>query len=131
MTVYERAWQVWPVLVMAARQRQTLTYTTLGRLIGMPQNSLGRVLEPLQSFCIINNLPPLTSIVVNKAGSPEPGYSATQMSEVPTSQARVYQFDWLDRAVVVPPRPADLEEAVRQRPSNGINTDEPEDLEQP
>jgi len=35
MTAAERASQIWPVLVLAAQNRQTITYETLAKLIGV------------------------------------------------------------------------------------------------
>jgi len=52
MTKGQRASQIWAVLVLAARQRQVLTYDLLGRAIGVPRAGLGQLLEPIQSYCI-------------------------------------------------------------------------------
>ena len=77
MTVYERAAQIWPLLSYAATHRQTLTYDILGKLIGVPRFGLGKQLEPIQSYCLIHNLPPLTVLVVNQSGRPSEGFIAS------------------------------------------------------
>jgi hypothetical protein len=57
MKIPERAAQAWSVLALAAHNRQTLTYEMLGKLTGMHPAGLGVVLEPIQSYCLLNNLP--------------------------------------------------------------------------
>src|SRR5262249_5096427 len=52
LTRSERATQIWPILTLCASRRQTLTYDLLGRLIGVPRQGLGQLLEPIQSYCI-------------------------------------------------------------------------------
>ena len=41
MNTYERALQIHQVLVSAAHNRQTLTYSLLGKAVGLPARSLG------------------------------------------------------------------------------------------
>jgi hypothetical protein len=64
MTRSERASQIGAVLAWAARNRQTITYVHLSRLIGVPPAGLGQLLEPVQSYCLNSQLPPLTVLVV-------------------------------------------------------------------
>jgi hypothetical protein len=112
----ERAWQAWPVLALAARNRQILTYEILGRLTGMHAAGLGPVLEHIPSYCLLNALPPLTAIVMNKGtGLPSPGFVATD--DVPRAFLAVFEHDWLR---VLCPTPEQLAEAARRLPSNGV-----------
>ena len=91
----------------------------LSRLTGMAQSGLGQVLEPIQSFCLLNRLPALTSLVVGaKTGIPGDGYAA---ANVPTEQAAVFACAWLDRT---PPSAAELEAAVKRLASNGRSLEE-------
>jgi hypothetical protein len=114
MTREERAAQIWPLLTFAASLRVTLTYKRVGELIGAPPVSLGGWLEPIQSYCLIRELPALTVLVVGETdGMPGPGFSAEQ--DVPRAQARVFRHDWAKTAV---PRPEDLARALAERPSN-------------
>ena len=118
MKIPERAAQAWSLLVFAAGNRQTLTYELLGRLTGMPPAGLGSVLEPIQSYCLLNGLPALTALVVNKStGLPGTGFIAA--ADVPREFIRVFEYDWLSIGC---PTPAQLAEAILVRPSNGIST---------
>ena len=114
MAVYERAWQIWPSLVLCATKRQLLTYPELSKLIGVPQQGLGQLLEPIQSYCLIEDYPPLTSIVVgDNSGVPGEGFIAAQ--DVPSAQAKVFKHDWSQ----VCPTTDQFEQALTQLPTNG------------
>ena len=116
MTVSERAAQIWPVLAWAATSRQILTYDTLGKLIGVPRQGLGQLLEPIQSYCLIRGLPPLTILVVKQeTGLPGTGFIAA--ADIPKTQIQVFGHDWLSESA---PSVGDFERAVAARPSNGI-----------
>lgn len=115
MRLEERAWQAWPVLTWAARNRQVITYEILARLTGMHAAGLGSVLEKIQSYCLLNRLPPLSALVVNKGtGLPSPGFVA--VTDVPRALVEVFEYDWLSR---VCPTPEELADAARRLPSNG------------
>ena len=115
MNVNQRAEQIWPILALCARFRATVSYEILGRLIGVPRQGLGQLLEPIQSYCIINHLPPLSVLVVtDKSGLPGEGFIAA--GDVPHAQAQVFAQNWLKS---MPPSAADLAAAVSRLPSNG------------
>jgi hypothetical protein len=93
VTVAERAVQMWPILVLAARNRQTLTYQIVEQSTGMMAPGVGKCLDPIQSYCRVHKLPPLTVLVVGKDdGMPGTGFSAA--ADVPMAQAEVYKHDW-------------------------------------
>jgi len=118
MTNAERAAQLWPLLSFASSNRQVLTYGTVGSLIGAPAVALGQMLEPIQSYCLVRRLPPLTVLVVSKeTGLPGMGFSAA--SDFPKALSKVFDYDWLKEPT---PDAAALEKAVRERPSNGVPT---------
>jgi hypothetical protein len=120
MTTSERAVQIWPVLALAARNRQVLTYNMLARLVGMPRMALGQCLEPIQSYCLLRNLEPLTILVVSeKSGIPGIGFIAA--ADIPKTQQSVFSHDWLEHGC---PSPEDFEKAVKDRPSNGVTVPE-------
>jgi len=122
MTASERAAQIWPLLMLAARNHQILTYGILADLIGVPRPGLGQLLEPIQSYCLLKGLPPLTVLVVSsKTGLPGRGFVAAQ--DIPSTLMKVFKVD-LEKWPK--PTPAELTEAVRLRPSNGQI--QPEDL---
>lgn len=115
MNAFQRAAQIWAVLAWAARNRQILTYEIVGRLTGMPRQGLGRMLEPIQSYCLLNQLEPLTILVVSEhTGLPGDGFVAAQ--DIPAVQQRVFAFDWLEHGC---PLPQDFQDAVEQQSSNG------------
>ena len=116
----ETAVAVWAVLTLSATQRQILTYPLLARLIGVPPSGLGRLLEPIQSYCILSNLPPLTSIVVEtRTGRPGDGFISA--SNLPQAQAETFAHDWLNQTV---PRPQDFRKALDTLPSCGLTLSE-------
>ena len=115
MTRGQRSAQIWAVLSLCARQRQTLTYELLAGLIGVPRHGLGQLLEPIQSYCILNELPPLSGIVVSaETGAPGEGFIAA--ADVPRAQQVVFRFDW---SKVAAPTVDALEKAGTDLPSNG------------
>src|SRR3546814_16329686 len=96
MTRSERASQIWAVLAWAAKNRQSLTYTQVSALIGVPRAGLGQLLEPIQSYCIINNLPPLTVLVVQQeSGLPGSGFTGASAGDLAKAQMSVFSQDWL------------------------------------
>ena len=116
MTANERAAQIWSVLALAARNRQVLTYEMVARLTGVARVGLGRCLEPIQSYCLVKGLSPLTILVVSeKTGMPGIGFIAAQ--DIPQAQQEVFNYDWLTHGG---PSPESFEAAVRERPSNGM-----------
>jgi hypothetical protein len=113
MEASERSAQIWSVLAWAATNRQVLTYRILGKLIGVPARGLGHLLEPVQSYCLLHGLPPLTILVVSEdTGLPSSGFTAAE--DIPKTQLSVFQHDWLEADA---PSPEDLAAAVAQRPS--------------
>ncbi len=117
MTKSERASQIWAVLAWAAKNRQTLTYELLSKLIRVPRVGLGQLLEPIQSYCLLKELPPLTILVVQQdSGLPGIGFTGANAAEYAKAYMDVYKYDWLEHGN---PEPEKLEEAVQKRPSNG------------
>lgn len=115
MDRFQRAFQIWPVLVLAARGRQVLSYDLLAHLIGVPRVALGQMLEPIQSYCILNRLPALTSLVVSdETGVPGLGFIAAE--DVPREQSRVFRHDWLGQLA---PNEEVLAQAAERLPTNG------------
>jgi len=114
MKASERAAQIWAVLALAARNRQVLTYDMTAKLTGVPRQGLGRLLDPIQSYCLVKGLPPLTILVVSSdSGMPGQGFIAAE--DIPKTQQEVFAFDWLDHGA---PSPDQLQSAASQRPSN-------------
>jgi hypothetical protein len=95
MTKYERAQQLWSVLVLAARNRQVLTYGIIQQATGLVRPSIGKMLEPIQAYCLKKERPPLTILVVkDESGIPGDGFIAAK--DIPRAQQEVFAFDWLE-----------------------------------
>jgi len=117
MTKSERASQIWAVLAWAAKNRQMLTYGHLSKLIGVPTAGLGQLLEPIQSYCLLEKLPPLTILVVQQdSGVPGTGFTGTNPAEYAKAYMEVYEYDWLEHGS---PKAEKLEQAIQKLPSNG------------
>jgi len=107
----QRALQLWSILVLAARSRQIWTYEIVGNACGLPAVSIGDFLRPIQQFCAENNLPPLTSIIVNKSdGMPGEGFLA---ENVPLAQSQTFEKNWQE---VRAPSVQQLAEAYTRAP---------------
>lgn len=95
MTRLLRAAQFWPLLVLAARNRQTLTYKTVSKLTGLKTPGIGQALFPIQHYCEAKGLPKLTALVVKeKTGMPGAGLRL-RSSELPHVLQEVFSHDWL------------------------------------
>jgi len=91
----ERAMQFWSLLVLAAKNRQILTYDFVAKATGMMTPGIGDMLRPIQQYCTENNLPPLTSIIVNgNTGLPGTGFIAAE--NVPKAQLETFEHDWTE-----------------------------------
>lgn len=94
MTKYERAQQLWSILVLAARNRQVLNYGIIEKATGLVRPSIGQMLSPIQNYCLNKDLPPLTILVVrDKSGIPGDGFIAA--ADIPQAQQHVFAYDWL------------------------------------
>lgn len=93
MTTYERALQIYQVLIGAAHNRQVLNYDIVGNLIGVPRQGLAQHLGHIMRCCERNGLPPLTLLVV-KATSGEPGEGLTTVKEPHKEREAVFAHEW-------------------------------------
>ncbi len=94
VNVNQRAMQMWAILVLAARNRQILSYGLLAKAVGAPPVAIGGFLEPVQRYCMARTLPPLTALVVNvEDGIPGDGFIGAK--DVPAAQMQVFAYDWL------------------------------------
>lgn len=94
---YERAYEIWPILVGNAIQRKKMTYGTLAETIGMPGAARGmrEYLNPIMCYCAIHELPPLTGTVVNQdTGRPGLGLSTVDLENIEEVWESVFLHDW-------------------------------------
>jgi len=104
----DRAVQAWQILVGAAMRRQTLTYKGLAKAMYQreAQGVLNRVLGHIAFYCIDNDLPPLTSIVVGK-GRGTPGSDIpVDLETIDLERENVYATDWYN---IYPPSAEELQ----------------------
>ncbi len=95
MSTYERAIQIYQILIGAAHNRQVLTYPILSEMIGVPAQGLANHLDHLMRHCERAGLPPLTVLVVQTdSGRPGKGLTTTTVEELHRDRERVFGHDW-------------------------------------
>lgn len=102
-----RSVQAWQILVGMAMNRQTTTYERLSHLMFQKKAAgvLDRILGHIAYFCIDNNLPPITSLVVGK-GRGTPGKDIpVDLTTIDGQRESVYDFDWYN---IYPPSEEEL-----------------------
>jgi hypothetical protein len=109
-TQWDRAAQIWPVLVFAARHQELVTYTTIEKLTGLPKFAQGPVLDRISAYCRKKNLPEIWGIVVNeKTGFPgDAGMKRKTELDILCKQHRVFAFNWFSHGC---PKPEDFKKS--------------------
>jgi len=79
-----------------ATRRETATYTQLNDKIDRGgARFLAHSLGHLMRWCKNNNLPGLTSLVVdNETGLPAEGLTTVEPDKFPAEQQKVFRYDW-------------------------------------
>jgi len=93
MSTYERAIQIYQILIGAAHNRQVLTYPILSEKIGVPTQGLGHHLDHIMRYCSHGGLPPLTVLVV-QTDSGKPGEGFTNFEDLHRDREKVFAHDW-------------------------------------
>jgi hypothetical protein len=110
-----RALQAWYVLVGAAFNRQTLTYTMLSEIVGFGGAGVwAEILGHVMWYCRQNDLPLLTALVVNQeTGLPGGGIDLSPEA-CSVERERVYRMraEWYR---IRPPSEEELADAWRRR----------------
>ena len=104
MTRGERAVQVWQVLISAAHNRQTLTYSMLADSVGLSSSDLADPLGMVAGYCAVKQLPPLPVLVVQV----DTGTAALGMSwasDPDFAREAAYQHAWFQ---LKPPSSSDF-----------------------
>ncbi len=99
-----RALQIWMILIGKAHNRQTITYKMLADMLGYKGAGVfAWKLDHIRIYCLENDLPHLTSLVVNqKTGLPGEGLGLKD-SELNAAREDVYKYPWYS---IIPPTPA-------------------------
>jgi len=91
----ERAKRAWDILTELARHRHHTTYGGLGSRMDVHHRTCRFFLGLIQDYCRGRGIPPLQSLVVNKAsGRPGDGYMATSTEDIRRVHQIVYSHDW-------------------------------------
>lgn len=110
MTKNDMGSQLWSLLVDSAHAQKVLTYAIVEQLTGVPKQAMRCLLAPIHDYCQRQNLPPLTSLVVNEIDSSS-SERITATKDRFGDQARVYLFDWSGQKS---PSPDDLQHSTKQ-----------------
>jgi hypothetical protein len=104
-----RSLQIWQVLISTASLSSVITYGELADILGYGGAGVfAGILGHIQLYCQKNQLPPLTSIVVNsETGLPGEGFGM-EPSQIPPKHMEVFNYDWFG---LVPPNVKELMEA--------------------
>ncbi len=98
MTQPEQAVLLWPLLTLAARNQQILSYSDVQGFTGIAQHGLGQSLGLIHHYCERQHFPCLNVIVVNRdtglPGEGLPGKKDMTPEQIFIEQSRVFVFDW-------------------------------------
>jgi putative restriction endonuclease len=90
----QRAANGWDVLTKVAVEKRLISYGQLGSLIGIHHRPVRYVLGRIQEYCLHNQLPPLTILVVNQGGFRGEGFIAWDVDDIDTGLKQVYNYNW-------------------------------------
>jgi len=91
---HQRAATGWDVLTQVAKDNGLIRYGELGRRIGIHHRPVRYVLGLIQDYCLQNQLPPLTILVVNQSGLPGEGFIAWDVDDIDEGLSQVYSYNW-------------------------------------
>jgi len=89
----EHAAKLWPILVELAKGRQLETYGGIALEMGLIAQGVSSALKPIHAYCLANNFPLLTALVV-RADSRRPGGGYRSANDHQTECERVFAHDW-------------------------------------
>jgi hypothetical protein len=110
MTHAEQAVLLWPLLALAARTQQILSYAAVEGYTGIARHGLKRALGLVHDYCKRRGWPLLNTLVVSQqSGMPGERFSEDLSTlEIKVEQGRVFLFDWSGHDK---PRPDDFQAA--------------------
>jgi hypothetical protein len=94
---YMIAYKIWGILIYAASNRQTFTYSSLAEILEkeITCRNVGNYLGPIQSYCKMKKLPPLTVLVNRKDGLHGSGkFDGENTKRCCKDRERVFEFNW-------------------------------------
>jgi putative restriction endonuclease len=91
----QRAFLGWNILTEQAKKRKQITYGEIAYYIGIHPRVVRYLLGPIQDYCLENELPPLTILVVNSdTREPGSGFIAWSRDNLEAGHEDVYRFAW-------------------------------------
>lgn len=108
MTQAEQAVLMWPILTLAARTQQILSYSAVEGFTGIARQGQNQALDLIHGYCQQHGFPLLNVLVISQeTGLPGQGFpEKMEPVQILTEQARVFVFDWSGKDK---PRPQDFE----------------------
>ena len=62
----QRAFHTWEILIRCAAKNEKITYGELAKKLGLHHRAIRYALGPILEYCLLNELPPLTILIINK-----------------------------------------------------------------
>jgi putative restriction endonuclease len=91
----ERAYRAWPKLIECAAGKTTITYGQLGDFLGIHHRAVRYVLAVIQDYCLAEDYPPMTIMVVNgETHEPGPGFIAWNHDDLDRGRREVESYPW-------------------------------------
>jgi hypothetical protein len=91
---YGRAASIWDVLILKAKESETITYKVLAEQINVHHRALKHALEVIQDYCLENRLPHLTALVVNSVtGVPGAGNNLDD-ALLGAEYEKIFKYKW-------------------------------------
>jgi len=91
----ERASRLWKLLVQNALSKKKITYKEVSENLNIHWRALRFPLGLIQEHCMIEQIPPLTILVVNShSGLPGEGFIASEKDELAVNEIKVFEFQW-------------------------------------
>lgn len=90
----QRASIAWTILTNIAKNKKKIRYKELADEVGVHHRVARFFLGLIQDYCLENQLPPLTILVVNQTGFPGKGFIAWDINNFEDGIQKVYGFNW-------------------------------------
>lgn len=117
MNVPDSSGQVWSLLVLAAMHHQAMSHELVGKLTGMSTDSVEEALGRIESYCVLNGLPPLSALVVRESSDVH-RRAFIPAEDASEERGRIFEKDWI---AVHCPSCDELAAAARQHLSRGAH----------
>ena len=91
---FQQSLRLWPLLVLAARNRQTLTFGMVEKMTGIGDHfDQSKPLENIYYYCKYKNLPHLNFLVVHEHTG-KPGAEWYEGLDIPQQHADIFDLEW-------------------------------------